>query len=323
MVEYAATSRAAKAVETFRDAERSLFEHYGVDVDERFVDLPAPRLRVRVLVVGSGRPLVLIHGGLGVAAQWAPLLPHLNGFRCYLPDRSGCGLTDGWDHRHDDLREHGTRFIGSLLDALHLEQVPFIANSMGALWTLWFAVANPERATRLALLGCPALLEETGAPFPMRLMSVPGLNGLLFGQVRADLAGARQSMKMIGHASTIGRIPSAFLEVAAANSGLPGFRIHFLSLIESALTLLGPRRQRTFGGELLRQVRCPAMLIWGQADPFGSLDAARRAAARMPHARVEAVGVGHLPWLDEPERCGELVRAFLAESSTPQLTGKA
>lgn len=306
--------------ETFRSAERRLFDDYRLDFEERFVDLPRPRLRVRVLSVGSGSPLVLIHGGLGFAAQWAPLLPHLKGFRCYLPDRSGCGLTEGWDHRRDDLREHGTRFIGSLLDALGLEQAPFVANSMGALWTLWFAAAHPERAIRLALLGSPALLEGTGAPFPMRLISVPGLNVLLFAQVRADLEGARQSMRMIGHASTLERFPAAFLELTAAASALPTFRVHFLSLQQAALTLAGPRRRLIFGGELLSRVLCPALLLWGRADPFGSIDAAQRAAARMGEARVEPVGVGHLPWLDEPERCGELVSTFLAE--TPITAGR-
>ena len=42
------------AVETFRDAERRLFEHYGVRFEERFLDLPRPRVRARVLV--AGRP---------------------------------------------------------------------------------------------------------------------------------------------------------------------------------------------------------------------------------------------------------------------------
>jgi len=123
-------------------------------------------------------------------------------------------------------------------------------------------------------------------------------------------------MEMIGHGSTLDRIPPAVLEVGAASSALPTFRVHFLSLMESAMTLAGPRRERIFGGDLLRQVRCPVLLIWGQADPFGSLEAARRAAARMPRARVETVGVGHLPWMDEPQRCGDLIRTFLAESST-------
>jgi len=323
MSESVATSGMATPIETFRNAERRLFADYGVDFDERFVELPAPRLRVRVIVVGDGPPLVLVHGGLSVAAQWAPLLPHLKGFRLYIPDRSGCGLTEGWDHRRDDLREHGTHFITSLLDALDLEQAPFIANSMGALWSLWFAVAHPKRAMRLALLGCPALLEGTSAPFPMRLMAVPGLNRLLFSQVRPDVAGARQSMKMIGHTSTLDRIPSAFLQVGAASSALPTFRVHFLSLIESALTLAGPRRQLIFGGDLSGRVRCPVVLLWGQADPFGSLAAARRAAALMPEAHVETVGVGHLPWLDEPERCGELLCDFLAANPKPQVSPNA
>ncbi len=241
-------------------------------------------------------------------------MAHLSGYRLYAVNRSGCGLTDGWDHRRDDLRQHATDFLGSVLDGLDLEGAPIVASSMGALWSLWFAVAQPDRVTRLALLGCPALLDGTGTPFAMRLMSVPRLNAFLFGRMQPSAAGARRTLAMMGHASTVDRMPTTWFELEAASSALPTFRIHFLSLMESAVTLRGPRQSLIFGGELLRQVSCPVLLVWGEHDPFGSVAAGRQAAAHLREARVEVMGLGHLPWLDEPERCGDLVRGFLSKN---------
>jgi 2-hydroxy-6-oxonona-2,4-dienedioate hydrolase len=310
----AALDLASAPAQAFRLSEQRLFDHYGLQVEERFLDLPKPPLRARVLVAGDGPPLVMVHGGLSVAASWAPLMSHLTGYRVYAVDRSGCGLTDGWDHRRDDFRQHATDFLSSVLDGLGLERAPVVANSMGALWSLWLAVAYPQRVTRLALLGCPALLEGTSAPFLIRLMSLPGLNGLLFGQMKPSLASARRVMVMQGHPPTLERVPTVLLEMNAAGTALPTFRTHMLSLLESAQTLLGPRRRYLFGGDLLRKLSCPVLLIWGEHDSFGSVAAGRQAASRMRDARVEVVGVGHLPWMDEPELCGDLVRAFLAES---------
>ena len=295
----------------FRRAEKALFAHYGVDFEEQFLDLKEPALRARVLVGGSGPPMLLVHGGLGVAATWAPLMAELGGFRLYAVDRSGCGLTDAWDHRSDDLRRHATGFVRSVLDALGLDDVPVVANSMGALWSLWLALEDPGRISRLALLGCPALIAGTSAPIPMRVMSVPGLNSLIFKRMPAGTEGARQSVGMLGHATTLGRLPGEYFDLGLAASLMPGYRVHFLSLIERALTILGPRREYVFGDDLIGRVEQPVLLLWGRSDPFGSLDAARKMAGRLPSGRLEIVGTGHLPWLDDAAACGSLVGEFL------------
>ena len=46
-------------------------------------------------------------------------------------------------------------------------------------------------------------------------------------------------------------------------------------------------------------------------DPCGSLDTGHAAAELMPEARLEIVGIGHLPWWDEPGECARLVREFV------------
>jgi pimeloyl-ACP methyl ester carboxylesterase len=52
-------------------------------------------------------------------------------------------------------------------------------------------------------------------------------------------------------------------------------------------------------------------LLWGRNDPFGSVETGRTGAEHVPDAEFHEVGTGHLPWLDEPKTCGDLLRDFL------------
>src|SRR5258705_1393359 len=99
--------------------------------------------------------------------------------RLLAVDRPGFGLTPYVDHRRG-LREMATSFMTDLLDGLGLSSADFVANSMGGLWTFWLALKQPQRVQTMAQLGSPALVEGTMPPLPMRLLSVPGLNRLVY-----------------------------------------------------------------------------------------------------------------------------------------------
>src|ERR1700761_4442842 len=91
---------------TFETAEQRLFEACGVQVTSRRVHLSDPPLEVRVLEVGDGPPLVLIHGSGMSASTWAPLMPHLGTYRVIAFDLPGFGLSDPFDYGGRSLREH-------------------------------------------------------------------------------------------------------------------------------------------------------------------------------------------------------------------------
>ena len=73
------TTVAADArIERYRRAERALWEHYGLAPTERFIDLESPRVRLRVLEVGSGEPVLFVPGTAGTG-------------RCGLRSSASCG----------------------------------------------------------------------------------------------------------------------------------------------------------------------------------------------------------------------------------------
>lgn len=308
---------AASSVTAARAAERRVYEHYGLEFAEHTVDVPELDRRIRVVETGtgSGPPLVAVQGGIGHGVLWAPLLPELVDYRLLVVDRPGGGLSDGIDYRAFPLETIAASSTRALFDHFGLDEAPILGNSMGGLWALRFALAHPDRVAALALLGCPALFPDTSAPFPMRLMSLPVVGGSLVARLLQpdDVTDARETWHFLGHPDeTAARLPREFDEAVFRMETLPTAHGSWTSLLRRALRLRGAHPGAAFTPADLRRVRSPVLLLWGRDDPFGTVEQGRRGAASLPDAAFHEVGVGHLPWLDEPATCGELVRGFLA-----------
>ena len=219
------------AVARYVEAERAYFARERVAPQERYVDLDRPRLRVRVLELGAGEPVLFVHGGGGSAAQWAPLLARIRGRRLLAVDRPGCGLTSGFDNRGVDLRAHAVDSLAGVLDALAFEAVDIVANSMGATWSIWLALAQPDRVRLLALLGSPALITGSGAPVPFGLLGVPLVNRVMYAMEPASDAHGRKTFKRMGHDPA--SLPEELTTLQGRTEALPTYRTHWLSLMEN------------------------------------------------------------------------------------------
>lgn len=301
-------------VQAAREAEQTAYEHYGLTPTEHYIEIADLATRIRVVEVGDGPPLVLINGGEGKGMMWLPLLPELNEFTLYLMDRPGGGLSDGIDYRSAPLRQLAASSTLGLFDYFEFESAPVIGNSMGGLWTLRFALIHPERVSAIGLLGCPAVYPGTSAPLPMRIGSISFLSGFIVeNMMQADqVDDVRDGWKFLGHPKeTRDRLPREFAEAWYRMDALPTYKPTWVGILQSVLRLRGADPEAAFTPEELTSVKVPVTLLWGSEDPFGSVEKGRTGASHFDEAEFHEVGIGHLPWLDDPERCGELLREFL------------
>jgi len=271
--------------ERFRNAQRQALAKYKVEAQSRFLALKNPALKVHVLVAGRGDPVILIHGGAAQAVQFAPLMSDLTGtFQCFAPDRPGCGLTDRFDYANIPFRRHAIDFIASLLDALHLSKAAIVGNSMGGYWALLFALAAPDRVTRLVLLGGPAGSGPTPTRAPNRvLMAHPD------------------------------RVPAEIADAASAASAIPGASQALNSMLEDVAREARNGNCCTYAlRPELKNLKTPTLFIYGDKDMEGPPSLAYEMAALAPNARCEIVAdAGHLVWLDQPSVCTKLLLDFL------------
>lgn len=304
----------AQRVQRAREAEKMAYSFYGLDRREHYIDLPELASRIRVVEVGDGPPLVLICGGEGKGLPWLPLLPELEGFKLLVMDRPGGGLSDGADYLSIPLATLGTVSTLGLFDYFDLDAAPIVGNSMGGLWTLRFAQEHPGRVSSIGLLGCPALYPGTSAPLPMRIGSISALSGFIVDTVMQPDSpeDVRNGLSFLGQPKrTRDQLPDELIEAAFRIENLPTFKPTWVGILQRALRLRGAHPDAAFTAEDLRSIEAPVSLLWGTEDPFGSIGKGRTGAVEFSDAEVHEVGIGHLPWFDEPEECGNILNEFL------------
>ena len=97
---------------------------------------------------GKGRPLILLHGGLGSGEMFAPILPQLTGSHQVIAvDLQGHGRTADID-RPIDVRLMADD-IAALIDHLGLEKPDVVGYSLGGGVALQLAFKHPEKIRRL------------------------------------------------------------------------------------------------------------------------------------------------------------------------------
>jgi pimeloyl-ACP methyl ester carboxylesterase len=293
------------------DVEARVFERYGLDVRTRLLKLRTPPLRIQVDEVGSGPSVLIVGGGGTGGAAWAGLMARMPGVRLLAVSRPGVGRSDTFDYRGVDLRRHAVALLEGVMDELALDRAPLVANSIGGLWSLWLALDRPDRVSALAQLGCPALLTRTSAPLSMRLLSLPRLGRFVPSPV------GRSVTDSLTNAFSAKRLPTEMIDYLRRAERLWARGTTRISLIQSTLRLRGPRRSLQPRDEELAKVGQPVLFIWGDRDAYGPPTVGHHAVSMMPNATIEVLPGGHLPWLEHPDRCAQLVQEFLAHSLIP------
>jgi pimeloyl-ACP methyl ester carboxylesterase len=279
----------------------------------------------QVLELGSGSPVLLVHGGGDCALEWVPILAELARDRRVLAvDRPGHGLADPFDYRGVNLLQHAHTFLKDVLDALDLPRVDLVGSSMGGAWSVIFASEYPERVARLVLVGhLPGV--NRAVPLPLRMMGLP-----LLGRPLARLilsSPTRESSRkfwgqiLVAHPE---KLHDAFLDADVAHTRRNAKSI--LGLIRSAVGVWGLRRGLLLT-EHLEALTMPTAFVCGEQDAFvtpGVRKAWEALGARNKNLQLVGIpGAGHIAWLDEPDHVVGEIDRFLgtASSQRPSVSG--
>src|SRR5215213_4110426 len=203
---------ALAAAERYRAAERKLWDHYGLRATERFVELRSPAVRLRVVEVGSGPPVVFVPGTGGTGPYWGALVRELPGCHCVMLDRPGWGLSSPINYTAAGYAHTAADVLSGVLDALELERVAVVGASIGDVWALRLAARHPERVASVALLGGGPIVAEASTPAIIRLIASP--LGAIVVRLPANAGRLRGMLRQVGHGQSLdaGRIPNEYID---------------------------------------------------------------------------------------------------------------
>lgn len=113
----------------------------------------------------------------------------------------------------------------------------------------------------------------------------------------------------------IDKLPRVTGEATYRFFQLPTYLDTWKTLLSAVATLTGGRSKYQLGADQLEQIQQPVQFIWGERDPFGDLEVARQVTRVLHNARLHEMRTGHLPFLEQPQETGRVIREFLDEKT--------
>jgi pimeloyl-ACP methyl ester carboxylesterase len=255
-------------------------------VSERIVEVGP--IRTRVLVAGTGSPVLFLHGAGGLF--WDPFLEALAAQHTVhaVEHPGGAGSGDDSALTHLPGIWELVLFHDELLDVLGLDSVQVVGHSFGGMVAAELAANSPRRVSRLVLIA-PIGFWRDDHPVP-DIAAIPpeSLPGLVLADPTGPLA-ATLTPPLDD--------PQARFEVAMRMASI----LHFIWPIPDK----GLSRR-------IHRVTAPTLLVWGERDALVHPAYAEEFTSRLRDARLETVpDAGHLPQLEQPAVVRDLVLGFL------------
>ena len=107
--------------------------------------------------LGSGRPVLLLHGWPDSSHLWRNQIPFLvkNGFRAIAPDLRGLGRSDRPEGVAAYALPNAVSDVEKILDALGIDKADIVGHDWGAAVAWFTAMALPDRVNKLVILSVP------------------------------------------------------------------------------------------------------------------------------------------------------------------------
>jgi haloalkane dehalogenase len=279
---------------------------------------PHPRKRVKVegvemayVEVGSGDPIVFLHGNPTSSYLWRNVIPHLAGLgRCLAPDLVGMGESDRTPDGKYRFVDHA-RYLDGWFDALGLKRnVTLVIHDWGSALGFHWARRNPATIKGIAYM--EAIVR------PVRLAEWPEAARKVFLGMRSP-AGDEMILKNNIFIERI--LPGSILRKLSEDE-MNTYRKPYLEPGESRRPLLTWPRQIPIGGEpadvtaivktyadWLSESTLPKLFI--NADPGAILIGPQREFCRQwPNQHEVTVRGSHFIQEDSPHEIGGAVAGW-------------
>lgn len=279
------------------------------------LSLPAGRLFYEA--VGSGDPIVVVHGGPGLDHNY--LRPGLDvlaaSHTLIYYDQRGTGRSDfPLDSATINL-DAFVQDIDELRTALGYDQITVLGHSFGGLIALAYAHAHPESTRALILMDSA----EPGHRFAEATARRQAAE-----RTEADSAEIAAARADPGFLTRDPAVMSRIYRAAFRGTMRVPRRVDDLKLDLSERTAHnGPDVAALLGGSMgadfdwwgwLGEVTVPTLVIQGRYD-VPPLEMGQELAAALGNGRLVTLESGHFPYIEDPQGLAEAVAAFLTDST--------
>jgi pimeloyl-ACP methyl ester carboxylesterase len=243
---------------------------------------------------GSGRPIVLLHATLHDRHDFDAISDALSRHhRVIAVDWPGHGESDRADGITGPLLAD---VLEDIVDALRLESVVLIGNSVGGSAAARLAISRPQTVAGLVLV-------NTGGFVPNNAFT------MLFCRLMGTPAIARRLLPRL--------VPLYMRAQTAADERIVEKAVARARTADGAATAASLWRSFASPEYDLRArapaLRAPTLVVWGVRDPTLSVRIGRATHAGIEHSEFVALQTGHVVFSSDPEGFLRVVEPFLRQ----------
>jgi pimeloyl-ACP methyl ester carboxylesterase len=262
--------------------------------------------RIAYLDVGTGPPVILIHGFGGSMWNWEHQQHALSQhFRVLTLDLLGAGLSDKpeIDYRPDQMLDF---FVG-FMDAVKISQATLVGNSMGAGLAIGMALARPTRVAKLILVdGLPQhVLEKLTSPSIRRALEtnapswLVSIGNWLFGGLMM-----KSVLQEIVHDPAL--LTPAVIERSNRNRQRLGIIKPIMAFRDNL-----PLWESEFAARI-GAIMHPTLVIWGEDDRVFSIAVGEELHQTIKGSQFTRIpNAGHIPQWEQPDLVNQSLIAFI------------
>ncbi|MBL4686178.1 MAG: haloalkane dehalogenase [Nannocystaceae bacterium] len=262
--------------------------------------------KMHYVEVGSGDPILLLHGNPTSSYLWRNIIPHLAPHgRVIAVDLIGMGRSDKPELEYR-VQDHA-RYVEGFIDALDLHNVTFVVHDWGSILGFDYAARHPGNVKAIAFM--EAITE------PLRWEDASLLQRMLFKRLRHPDKGRKMTVdknffieKFLRFA-TVRRLSATEMDAYREPFTDPGSR-EPMRVFPRELPFEGDGPMDVVAlvqnsSEWLRTSSTPKLLLYAKPGMIISPDKAEELEASVKNLRTVFIGRGrHYVQEDQPERIG-------------------
>lgn len=251
---------------------------------------------------GEGPAVVFLHGVPGSAHAWDPVVEELDGVHVIVPDLLGFSASRDADDLHAEAQARAT---AHLLDSLEITNAVIVTHDFGGPVAIRLIEQRPALVEGL-LLSSTNAFGDTPIPFPLSTIFWPVL-----GRLAAQMIFSPPSLRLMLHTGTGHPRPRLDPSTHIGDSRQArSIRTIFETSLRHLPELYGPLT------DILAGITVPTEVLWGDRDPFFTVETARRTATAIPGARLTVLrGAGHFLPAERPAAVVTAIHRLLERSS--------
>jgi 2-hydroxy-6-oxonona-2,4-dienedioate hydrolase len=270
-------------------------------------------ISTRVMTMGSGAPIIFLHGISGHLEAFIPVAPHLaDSYELHLIDMLGHGFTDKPDEPIEmlNLASH----ILGYMDMRGIEKAHIVGISMGGWLTGWLLSKHPDRclpSIMIAAAGNPAMGRPEIGELVRRITSAGVLS-----EDRQQTVERLQAVMFNADS-----LDEELVDTRYAVYHLPEFRAN----LDNLLAMTWPERYAVnrLTPEMMQSVTQEVLLCWGEDDKNSGVADADFLTEYLPNAKlVQMSDTGHWPPYERPADFAKLARTFFEQGLSAVQEGR-